>query len=133
MHLLDEGSARKVAIDDEFEDIVMQIGALEVPVIVVGFVQEIEPVEPLHPTHLHLDVQVLPVHGRVVHGVLQLVHADGIAFRHHGPVVRLPIDARDLPGGELEHFEFDAGAFDRKGLNGEECEQQEDFHAFTLS
>ena len=66
---IDQGPAGKVAIHDHFEDIVVQIGTRKVPVIVVGFVEEIQAIETLDPTHLDLDVQVLRV---VVHAVTLL-------------------------------------------------------------
>ena len=45
-----------LAIDHQFERVVVQPGVREVPVVVVGFVEEIEAVEPLDPAHLDAGV-----------------------------------------------------------------------------
>src|ERR1035437_1020054 len=54
---IDQGSAGEVGIHHYFEDVVVQVVAGEVPVIVVGFVEEVEAVEAFDPAHLDLDVQ----------------------------------------------------------------------------
>ena len=54
MHLLDKRPAGKIAIDDDLKDVVVQIVAPEIPVVVVGFVEKVEPVEAFHPAQLSL-------------------------------------------------------------------------------
>ena len=49
-------------------------------------------------------------------GVHELVHADGIAFGNHRPVVDLAVHARNLIGGELEDLERDVLALERRGV-----------------
>ena len=105
------GPAGEIAIHHHLEDVVVQVGAREVPVVVVGLVEEVEAVETLDPADFDLDVHVLGVvvHAVAVLGVHELVHADGVAVGDHGPVVGVAVDARDLVGRELEDLEGDAG------------------------
>ena len=55
----DQRATGAVAINDQLESVVVQAGVGEVPVIVVGLVQEIEAVETLDPADLDVDVEVL--------------------------------------------------------------------------
>ena len=95
---IDQGPAGEIAIHHHFEDIVVQVCAREVPVIIVGLVEEVEAVETLDPAHLDLDVHVLRVvgHAMAVFGVHELVHAAGVAFGDHGPIFDVAVDAWDL-------------------------------------
>ena len=112
--LPDEGAAGEITVDDQFEDVVVQAGLAEVPVVVVGLVEEVEVVEPLDPAHLDLHVEVF----RVVlvadtdDRLAELFRSDRVGVGDDRPVRGVPVDAGDLVGGELEDREFDIGSFE---------------------
>ena len=114
---IDQRPAGEVAIHHHLEDVVVQVGAREVPVVLVRLIEEVQPVQSLHPAHLHLDVQLLGIarrhRARRRLGVHQLVHADGVAVRHHRPVVVVAVDARNHVRRELEDLEGDVRPFQR--------------------
>ena len=116
-HCLDERPAGEVAIDYELEDVVVAAGLREVPVVVIGFVEEVKLVHPLDPPDLDLHIEVFGVEVGAValDRIGELVGADGVAVGDDRPVVRLGVDARDLVGRELEDLELDPGPFEGGG------------------
>ena len=52
--IVDVGTTRTVRIDGDFKNIPAPV--VHVPVIVVGFVEEVEPVQTIDPAHAHGDV-----------------------------------------------------------------------------
>ena len=88
----------------------------EIPVVVIGFVEEIQLVHSLDPTDPDCNVEIFAVHGCVANGVFNLVCADGIFSGDHIPVRRVSIYARHHVRGKLEYLEFDVGAFQSTGL-----------------
>ena len=74
----------------------------------------VELIQAFDPTHAHLNVEVgaIIVCPMPAHGVGELIHADDIILRHHRPIIRVAINARDLIGRELEDLELDARAFE---------------------
>ena len=123
MKLADQGSAGEVAVDDNFEDVIMEIGFGEVPKIIVSFVEKIQLVETFDPADFDGDVEILFVLRGVVDGVFELVDADGVTGRDDGPIVGFAVDTGDLVGGDLKDAELDAGAFEGEEGEGEEEEQ----------
>ena len=125
-------AARQVAIHHHLEDVVVQIGARKVPVVVVSLIEEIEAVETLHPSDLDLDVHVLEivVHAMAPLRVHQLVHADGVAVGHHGPIVGVPVDARDHVGRELEYLERDVLPLHPRRGQGQKRRQQKKTYSY---
>ena len=113
---VDERTAGQIAVDDHFEDVVVQAGSGEVPVVVESFVEEIQPVEPFHPADpdLHVEVLRVVIHPVALLGVHELVHADGVALGHHRPIVRLAVDARNLIRRELKDLERHVLALERE-------------------
>ncbi len=115
------GPPDEIAVDDDFEDVVVKARSGEVPVVVEPLVQEIQTVESFHPPHPDLDVEILRVvvHPMALFGVHELVHADGIALGNHRPVVDLAVHARNLIGGELKDLERDVLALERERRRNE--------------
>ena len=56
---INQRPAGEIAIDHHFENVVVEVKPREVPIIVIGLVEEVEAVEALNPTHLDLDVEIL--------------------------------------------------------------------------
>lgn len=123
---VDQRTARKIAVHYDFEDIVVQIAAREVPVVVVGLIQEVETVQSLHPAYLHLHIQIpgIVVHAFTALRVHQLVSADGVTVGHDGPIVRITVDARDLVWRKLKYLESDVGPRQR-GLRRQHRRQKQ--------
>ena len=107
MPRVDQRAARGVPVHHHLEDVVMQIGAGEIPIALVRLVQEVQPALALDPADLHLDIQRLGIGGLSAFIVDQLIHADGIAVGHDVPVVRVPVYPRNLVLGKLEDLESD--------------------------
>src|ERR1035441_3300445 len=51
--LVDQRTARGIAVHHDFKGVVVEIGTGKIPVRLVGLVEEIEPVQPLHPADFH--------------------------------------------------------------------------------
>lgn len=115
MHVFNQRAAGKIAIDDHLEDVVMQVGPGEIPIVIPGLVEEVELVQSLDPTHLDLDIEIaaIVIRASSADSIGELVHADGIGVGNHCPVVGFAIDAGDLIGRELEDFELNSGTFER--------------------
>ena len=98
---VDQGAAGEVAIHHHLEDVVVQVGAGEIPVVIVGLVEKIQPVQAFHPPDLHADIEALLVHPvGVLAGIVdQLIAADRVFLGHHGPVIGVAVDAGDHVGG----------------------------------
>ena len=111
MHLADQRSARQIAINDHFKDIVVQILAGEVPVVVVGFVQKIKMVLPFHPAdfHLHVKISRILLVADSNHRFSELVLPDRVGFRNNRPIGCVAINSRNPVGGKLKHLIFDFG------------------------
>ena len=118
---VDERPAGQVAVHDDFEDVVVKTGGGEIPVVVEPFVQEIQTVETLHPTHPDLYVEIFRVviQPMALFGIHELVHADGVTLGHHRPVVDLAVHARNLIGRELKDLERDVLALERERRRNE--------------
>ena len=96
-------------------------GLAEVPVVFVGFVEEVQAVEAFDPADFDADMELFGVGGGVaVVGVLELVGGDDVAFGDHGPVGGVAVYAGYLVGGELEDGEGDVGAAEGAGGGGGE-------------
>jgi hypothetical protein len=110
---IDQRPAGEIAIDHHLENVVVKIGAREVPVIVVSLVEEVEAVETLDPAHLDLDIEVpgIVIHAVPVLGVHELIHADRVAVGDNSPVVGVAIDAGDPVRRELKDLERHIRAF----------------------
>ena len=124
---VDQRPARHVPIHHHLEDVVVQIEAGEIPVVVVGFVEEVETVLTFDPPDLDLDVHVLQVvvHAVALLGVHELVHTDGVAVGHDGPIAGVAVDARDLVGRELKNLEGDVGPFHTECGREEQCGEED--------
>ena len=114
LEALDQRAAREIAVHHQLEDVVVQTGLGEVPVIVVGLVEKVEPVQSRDPSHLDSHVEILRIGlvilVRVIH---QLVRADDVIFRNHLPVVGVAVDPGDHVRRELKNLEGRARAVDR--------------------
>jgi len=89
--LVYERPAGKVAVHHHLEGVVVQARKREVPIIIVGFIQKIEPVQALHPPHSHPHVQSPGVRrGMAAHVIHELVGADDIVFRDDVQSLVLP-------------------------------------------
>nr|GFC67084.1 hypothetical protein [Tanacetum cinerariifolium] len=105
MKLGRERAARQVAIDHHLEGVVVQVRPRKIPVVVVGFVEEIKAIQALHPGYFHAHLQVSSIYFRVVPRVVaQLVGAHRVLGRKAGPVVGLAVDARYHVGRKLVYF-----------------------------
>jgi hypothetical protein len=81
----------------------VEAGVREVPVVVVGLIEEVEAVESLHPPDLDVYIQVFGIWLRMlVLIVMHLLEADGVALRDHCPIGRIAVDAGEScpPGTE---------------------------------
>ena len=126
--LLDEGPARQIGIDDQFENILPESGIGKIPAIVVGLQIEIEPVFAVDPTDLHGQIELFGVELRSPAAVriVQLGESDGIAVGHHIPIRELPVDARNRRAGKLEYLVFLFGACKRLSLRESQTHQHRD-------
>ena len=124
MHLADERPAGEIAVDDEFKDVVVQAGLCEIPVVVVGFVQKVELVEPLDPADLDRHIQVL----RVVlvadsrDRLAELFGANRVGVGDDRPVTGVTVNSGDLVGRKLEDLEFHVRAFESDSQAGQQKE-----------
>ncbi len=59
MLAVDERAARGVAVDDDFEGVVVEICARKIPVVVAGLVEKVEAVEALYPADSDADIEIL--------------------------------------------------------------------------
>ena len=57
VHFTSQRAAREIAINDNLKNIIVQIPASEIPVIVAGLIEKVEMVLALYPADLDLDVQ----------------------------------------------------------------------------
>ena len=96
----------QVAVDHNLVSVVMQAELVEIPEVVVGLVEEVEPVESVDPAHLHLDVERRAVDGFVLAGVVPHL-VDGYAIRvgHDVPISKVAVDTGNLGSWKLEHLE----------------------------
>jgi hypothetical protein len=135
MHCADERASGEIAIDDDFEDVVVAIGAAEVPVVISGFVEEVEAIHSLHPADFDVDVEVFAIvlEAEAVHSFFQLVHADGIGGRDEGPIRALAVDLGNFVWRKLIDLVLDAGAFEGEGREEESGEEEREFHFLILS
>ena len=112
MHVGNERTAGKVAVYHQFEDVVVQVVVRKVPIVFVGFIKEVEPVQALDPSHAHADIQMLGIDLVAALGVDKLVGADDVVLGHDIPIVGVAVDPGDLVGGKLENLENNVGPLD---------------------
>ena len=132
MKLADQGPAGEVAVDDNFEDVIMEIGFGEVPEIIVSFVEKIQLVETFDPADFDLYVEIFRVafFAEAADGIFKLVGADGVGVRDDGPVGGIAVDPGDLVGRELKDFIFHIRTFEA-GTQSECAEpDQQSVHVF---
>ena len=104
--LVDVRASGEVSVHHYLEGVVAQAELVEVPVVIVGFVIEIQAVESVDPADLDLDVQGGLVDALVLAAVVpHLFHRDGVALRHDVPVGELSVYAGNLVLRELEDLE----------------------------
>ena len=106
-----EGSARKISIDDDFEDVVpvsTRIESLEIPEVVVGFIAEVQSIDPIHPSHCDLNIQIVPVNvgPMTVFRITEKIGSVYIALGNHFPVRSITINTRNGISRKLEDFEL---------------------------
>ena len=125
---VDQGPAGEVAIDDNLKDVVVQVEPGEIPVVVIGLVEEVEAVEALDPANLDHDIEIL---GIVVSPMaagasvsIELVQADGVAVGHDRPILVVAVDPGDHVGGKLEDLEYPVGPLKCPARGSDtQCEQ----------
>ena len=106
--------AGEVGIDNGLE----YITALEIhiPVIIIGFIEKIQPVQAFHPADTHLNIKIALLHRifdfAATFVVSQLAGSDDIITVNHVSVFCAAIDTRDFIMRKLENFEFDTGTFE---------------------
>ena len=125
VHLFDEWPAGQIAVHDQLEDVVVQVGLREVPEIVVGLVEKIELVHAFDPadTHLHVEVAAIVIRPAPADGVGELVDADDVILGHDVPVIRLAVDARDRIG-KLKDLKLHIRSFNSRKSHGAEQQQE---------
>ena len=95
---VDQRAPGKISVHDHLEDVVVETGSGEIPVVVEALVEEVEAVEALHPADpdLHVQIAGVVIHAVTLLGIHELVHPDGIAVGHHRPVVDLAVHSGNL-------------------------------------
>ncbi len=110
---VDQLSAGGIAIDDDFENVIVQIGAGEVPIAFVRLIQKIEPIFAFYPAHFDFHIEFLGIGGGVTAFIIdELIHADGVAVGDDVPVVGFGVDAGDFVPGKLKDLEGHLGAIE---------------------
>ena len=111
MLLGDQRAAGKIAVDHDLKCVVVQIGAREIPIFVVGLVKKIEAILAFHPSYLDLHVEICGIGRGMLAGiVVHAIDADGVIVGNDGPIVGVAVDARNHVRRKLKNFEDCAGA-----------------------
>src|SRR5262245_57134281 len=116
-----ERPAREISIHDNLKYVVMATVFVEIPIIIVGLVEEVEAVETFDPSDFDFDVEVfsIVVEAAAFARLFELVYADRVHFGNDGPMRRIAVNAWNLVGGKLKNLVFDAGPFERESGDGE--------------
>jgi hypothetical protein len=115
VHLFNKWPARKISIDHQLEDVIVEISFGEIPVIIVSFVEEIKPIETLDPADAHPDIQIFCIYpgSPAADRIGELVGSNDVFLRYDFPVISFAVNPGNHVGRKLENLKFDIRPFQR--------------------